>query len=373
MTLRKIVCAAVVTTALPLTAAGAQSLLDRPPNVSGDWVANSGTIQFNFLHRFSVSDAPVRKVSNFPTFLMGVGLPGRFMVGVNYATNSTLAPKFPNEWEFFGRFQPVLEDLGAPVDIGGQIGYNVASEGVDGEVSLAKRVGPARLLAVARVLADPYDEGQVRFAAGGGATVRLGRFVAIAGDVTTLSDRTPDRDERPAWSAGLHIALPNTPHTLSIQATNGNTATLQGLSVGGTEIRYGFEFTVPITLARFFGGRRRSPPSTSMTPPTPVAPTVPAADSAPMPSRTGLVINTVIRGMRFPRDRIEIPVGTTITWENKDPLPHTVTANSGAFDSGIIPPGAKWSFTFTTVGTYDFFCTPHPFMTGVVVVTEGGQ
>ena len=72
--------------------AGAQSLLDRSPNVSGDWGGASGTLYFHFVHRFRVSGAPERKVSNVPTFLVGAGLPKRFFAGFNYSTNSTLTP-----------------------------------------------------------------------------------------------------------------------------------------------------------------------------------------------------------------------------------------------------------------------------------------
>lgn len=358
---RRITLVAVALAPLPLAPAQPQSLLDRPPNLSGDWVANFGTIQFNFLHRFAVSDPPIRKVSNFPTFLFGLGLPGRFMVGFHYATNSTLAPRFPNEWEFFGRYAPLQEDLGAPLDLGGQVGYNLAAEGVDGEISLAKRLGPLRVIAAGRALSNPYEAGEARFALGVGGTLRLGRYVALAGDVATLTERDETRNERPAWSAGLHVAIPNTPHTLSFQASNTNTATLQGLSRGDDEIRYGFEFTVPVTLARFFRRRKPAPPAEPRRPT--VAPSTPA---------TGERISTVIRQMKFARNRLEIDVGTTITWENEDPLAHTVTAEDGSFDSGLIQPGERWSHTFTTPGTYNFLCTPHPFMTGVVIV-RGAQ
>src|SRR5687768_14220774 len=82
---------------------GGQSLLDRPPNVSGDWVGAPGTVHFNFVHRFTASDAPQRKVSSVPTFLLAAGLPKRLLAGLSYSTNSTLAPNFPNEWELFAR------------------------------------------------------------------------------------------------------------------------------------------------------------------------------------------------------------------------------------------------------------------------------
>ena len=47
---------------------------------------------------------------------------------------------------------------------------------------------------------------------------------------------------------------------------------------------------------------------------------------------------------------------------------HTATSTTGAFDSGDIAQGESFSVTFTTPGTYDYFCTPHPTMTGQIVV-----
>lgn len=343
----------------PGAALSGQSLLDRPPNVSGDWVARPGTIQFNFIHRFVRSPAPERKVSNFPTFAFGVGLPRRLMIGFHYATNSTLTPRYPNEWEFLVRHLALSQDDGAAVDLSGQIGYNLSAKGTDGELSIARRMGRLRILGVGRVLSDPYSKGDIRGAVGGGATLRLLRHLALAADASTVLDRNDSRGEKVAWSAGLHLALPNTPHTLSIQVTNTNTATLQGLSVGSAQRRYGFEFTIPITLARFFG--RNGAPSGAAAPaqtPTP---------SAEIPAG-GKVEQAGMRGMAFTPNRIEIEAGTTVTWKNNDPLAHTVTAADRSFDSGLIQPGASWSYTFTRPGTYDFSCTPHPFMKGLVVV-----
>lgn len=64
-----------------------------------------------------------------------------------------------------------------------------------------------------------------------------------------------------------------------------------------------------------------------------------------------------------------IPVGTTVTWTNDDPgVMHTVTAADGSFDSGMLQAGATWSHTFDTPGTFDYFCTPHPWMKARVTV-----
>ena len=349
--------AAALVLALGAPAAHAQSLLDRSPNLTGAWVGNSGQLYFNFLHRFTSSSAPERKVVNVPTFTVAAGLPLRTLVGIHYATNSQLAPRYPNEWEMWARHAFFAQDGGAPLDVAAQVAYNLAAEGVDGEVTLARRQGPLRLVAAARILADPTVAGQTRFAAAGGGTLRISRYLAVAGDVAALTNRT--ETERMAWSAGLHLALPHTPHTLSLHAANTNAYTLQGTSRGEDAVRYGFEFTIPVTLARWFGGGAKRAAAAPAAAPRPATPSAPA---------TGTVVRAGIRNLAFTPARIEIAVGTTVEWTNSDALAHTVTAPDGSFDSGPIDTGKSWSHTFAAPGTYDFACTPHPFMKGVVIV-----
>jgi plastocyanin len=338
----------------------AQSLLDRPPNVSGEWIAPRGTVQFNFLHRFVRSDAPERKITSFPTFVIGAGLPMHTQVGFLYATNSTLSPRYPNEWEFYGRWLPLSQEGGFPVDLGGQVGYNLAAKGLDGEVSVARALGPVRVIGVTRLLDDPSQSGHVDVALGGGLVLRLQRYIALAGDLVTLTHRDSVLGEKPAWSAGVHLAIPGTPHTLSIQATNTNTATLQGSSRGSSQRRYGFEFTIPFTLARYFG--RRQPP------PPPQAPAASPGDTAA--AGTAMSVKASMKSLAFQPSRIVIGVGTTVAWTNDDAVDHTVTAIDRSFDSGSMTPGATWRYRFTRTGSYQFFCVLHPFMKGVVIVKE---
>ncbi|MFN2397999.1 MAG: cupredoxin family copper-binding protein [Gemmatimonadaceae bacterium] len=344
---------------MAVSPSSAQSLLDRPANVSGNWVGTSGVLYFHFVHRFASSDAPVRKVSNVPTFLLAVGLPSRILLGLNYSTNSTLATGYPNEYEFFARYALLTQENGSPLDVAGQVGYNLAAEGVDGEVSLARRAGTLRLIAAARVLSDPLESGETRFALAGGGTVKLNRYFALAGDIAMLTTR--EENERNAWSAGLHLAIPHTPHTLSLHATNVLVATLQGASRGEKDVRYGFEFTIPLTLRRYFGGA----PAEAPAPVAPVAADTAARQAAPS---TGAKFDAGIKGFAFTPSRIEITAGTTVTWKNNEQLAHTVIATDGSFSSPVIEAGATWSHTFAKPGTYNFTCTPHPFMKGAVVV-----
>ncbi len=67
---------------------------------------------------------------------------------------------------------------------------------------------------------------------------------------------------------------------------------------------------------------------------------------------------------------ITVPVGTTVTWTNNDPVAHTVTDVNQAWDSGLFDQGGTFAMTFTEPGTYDYYCIPHPMMIGKVVVTN---
>ena len=70
----------------------------------------------------------------------------------------------------------------------------------------------------------------------------------------------------------------------------------------------------------------------------------------------------------FYPQRITVKAGTTVTWTNEDDVPHTVASSIKFFKSKTLDTADKFSFTFTTPGTYDYFCSLHPHMTGAVVV-----
>ncbi len=65
---------------------------------------------------------------------------------------------------------------------------------------------------------------------------------------------------------------------------------------------------------------------------------------------------------------LDVPVGTTVTWTNEDPAPHTVTADDGSFDSKQLDPGRSFSVAMDAPGTYSYLCEIHPTMVGTVVV-----
>lgn len=72
----------------------------------------------------------------------------------------------------------------------------------------------------------------------------------------------------------------------------------------------------------------------------------------------------------FDPGSVTVTAGSTVTWTNNGAVAHTVTSDSGAFDSGSLDPGATFSQTFDTPGTFAYFCSIHPNMTGTITVTE---
>ena len=71
----------------------------------------------------------------------------------------------------------------------------------------------------------------------------------------------------------------------------------------------------------------------------------------------------------FSPKALTVTVGATVTWKNTTSVAHTVTSDDGAsFDSGIVPAGGTFTFTFTKAGSYAYHCDIHPYMKATVVV-----
>jgi plastocyanin len=75
-----------------------------------------------------------------------------------------------------------------------------------------------------------------------------------------------------------------------------------------------------------------------------------------------------IDNFTFAPKSVTVKAGTTVTWDNEDDIPHTVASSAKLFKSKVLDTGGTFSFTFTTPGAYEYFCSLHPHMTGTIVV-----
>lgn len=92
--------------------------------------------------------------------------------------------------------------------------------------------------------------------------------------------------------------------------------------------------------------------------------TAPAAAGGPAPLGPASAIHDRI----YAPAAITVAAGQTITWRNETLGPHTVTSTSELFNSGRIEGGTSYALRFSNAGTFDYYCTVHPTMKGVVTV-----
>jgi plastocyanin len=75
-----------------------------------------------------------------------------------------------------------------------------------------------------------------------------------------------------------------------------------------------------------------------------------------------------IDNFTFTPNVLTVPVGTTVHWTNKDDIPHNVVSEDKSIKSKVMDTDEQFSYTFTKPGTYAYFCSIHPKMTGKIVV-----
>jgi plastocyanin len=83
---------------------------------------------------------------------------------------------------------------------------------------------------------------------------------------------------------------------------------------------------------------------------------------------SGANADVKIDNFSFGPQIVTVPVGATVTWTNHDDIPHTVVSTEGVFKSKVRDTDEKFSYTFAKAGTYPYYCTIHPKMTGQIVV-----
>lgn len=330
----------------------AQAFISRSPNVDGTWLPEHASMQFNLVHRFYVTGDASHTVINSPTLTWAFRLPSRFAVAARYSSRSAMLAE-TNDLELFGRVR--LRESGV-----GQVGlaitpaWNLRAHSFDGEVAADWSISRFTVTGALRGMSNAYGSDRARGAVAGGVVARLNDYVGLGGDVASLLN--VEAGERTAWSAGLLFQIPNSPHFFSLQVSNVDVNTIQGasrrglLSSGVDKLLYGFEFTIPLHYKRFMPWFR---PGTGVP-----------------PKRQSVVLAAKIQmaEFEFRSDSVVIGVGQAIEFVNADPVEHTVTFDAIATSSGMVPKGGTFVLRFDRPGRWEYHCTPHPFMRGIIIV-----
>src|SRR5690242_17673359 len=322
----------------------------RAPDLSGTWVADGGVVQFNFVHRFYVSPGPSNTVVNYPTFTLAAGVGHNLDFGVHFGTHSIIpsSGNTSNESELFARWRV----LGGPEGREGFAvavtpAYNKLAKSADGELVIDWTRGPFTLSGAARGMSKPLGASGARASFAGGAIARLTPYVALSADVGSFVGPAT----RAVWGVALNVVIPGSPHTFAFEAGNASLNSIQGNSLGANDVRYGFEFTIPLHLKRFAPWFHPRPKAVAVGP-------------------SGGVAAAQVRmaTYKFIDDSVTVTVGQTVQWRNDDPVEHTVTFDGAEPGSPVIPPNGTFAHRFDKPGRYTYHCTPHPFMKGVVIV-----
>jgi plastocyanin len=78
--------------------------------------------------------------------------------------------------------------------------------------------------------------------------------------------------------------------------------------------------------------------------------------------------DVVMENFSYTPGRASVPVGTTVTWTNRDDVPHNVVSTEQKFKSPVLDTDGQFSHRFDTAGSYKYFCSIHPKMTGEIAV-----
>ena len=106
-----------------------------------------------------------------------------------------------------------------------------------------------------------------------------------------------------------------------------------------------------------------------------------SADKVTVPSEAAIAAADIpadavvvnISKLKYETPEITVKTGQTVVWVNKDTMPHNVEFPAGvaaeaALQGAMLKKDQAYSVTFNEAGTYNYFCTPHPFMRGKVIV-----
>lgn len=97
----------------------------------------------------------------------------------------------------------------------------------------------------------------------------------------------------------------------------------------------------------------------------------PAQSASGTSAQSQPAAQVIMKNFQYQPAQLNVKPGDTVTFRNDDIYDHTVTANDGSFNSGLIPGGKTWTLKITQAGTIAYHCTPHPNMKAELIVGDG--
>jgi len=127
---------------------------------------------------------------------------------------------------------------------------------------------------------------------------------------------------------------------------------------------------VVLVLAGCGGGGDSASDTTTTSKPPSTTTTGPTSTSAPTTTEAKPVAGdaVTVKDFSFQPENLQVSVGTTVTWTNRDSATHTASADDGLFDTKSMQPGTSHTFTFERAGTFTYHCNIHPTMTAQIIV-----
>jgi len=347
--------------------AGAAPVTEKTPGIDAPATTKAGSADFLFAHNFTVTGS---KVINSPTFLLDVGVLSWATLAARYVSRSTIAQR-SNETELFGKISVISTARGQPLDVTIFGGYDMAAVSGIGQVVIGREIGPLGLLGVLRGFTAGYGYGGATAAGALGARLRLTRYFYLVGNISHVLgayhwDNIKDQSRKLGWSAGIAFAIPYSPHSVSLYATNLQAHSMMESSRGLENWMLGFEFDVPFDSAKRWAAIFSPPAAAPAAAPAPPKPP-PAEGKAAAPPEAN-VVEVDMKDMVFSPAKLTIRPGTTVRWTNHDAVDHTATSGDATWDSGTITPGQTFTHRFDTPGRYPYECTFHVDMTGEILV-----
>jgi hypothetical protein len=231
------------------TPVSAQPLLNNTPNTVNPLTTPVGSLDFVFIHRFDTNGGPNNTdFEASPTLTLTTGILPQLDAELNYAMASLVNVAGSNGKELEALLKYRCFPVESPYQLDVMAAYNTAAISGDAALMASYDVGPVNVRAVGKAFTSGLGVGGKTVAVGAGAIWHVNKNWGLSADYSLApwsQNPLSAGAVLPAWGVGANFLIPYSPHSFQLYATNANSLTLQGTSVGDSFTSYGFAFIIP--------------------------------------------------------------------------------------------------------------------------------